>query len=350
MTVGEPTLHEFTIDDESEERLDLVVARRLDLSRTQAATLIANGNVLVDGDREKASFRAELNSVVAVTIPAPVGRNVSPEDIPLNVVYEDEHLLVVDKPAGMVVHPAPGNWSGTLVNALKGRGDALAETGDPDRAGLVHRLDKETSGLLLVAKNDRAHRLLSAALAARKVSRRYAALSWGHLNTPNERVEKPIARDPKDRTRMAIVESGKPARTDFYRLARFDSCELLRAHLHTGRTHQIRVHLSSIGHPVVGDDTYGGGGGRRLANLPPKRQFLHAAWLRFRHPITGEVIDLRSDLPADLAKSLFAMSGMAELEYETKPLEHLGFYRTEGVLDVQPPEGADGEPATSESD
>ena len=350
MSDGEATRHEFSFDDGGAERLDLFLARQLDTSRTQSATLIANGHVLVDGKREKASFRAERPALVVVLVPAPVGRDVEPESIPLNIVYEDEHLLVVDKPAGMVVHPAPGNWSGTLVNALKGRGEELAETGDPDRAGLVHRLDKETSGLLLVAKTDRAHRLLSAALAARRVSRRYAALSWGHLNAPNERVDKPIARDPKDRTRMAIVASGKPARTDFYRLARFDSCELLRAHLHTGRTHQIRVHLSSIGHPVVGDDTYGGGGGRRLAALPPKRQFLHAAWLRFRHPITGDVMDLRSDLPTDLGKSLFAMSGMPELEHHPAPLEYLGFYKTEGVLDVQPPVEEDGEPASDTDD
>lgn len=350
MATGQPTLHEIIVDSDATERLDLLVARKLDLSRTQAATLIANGNVMVNGDREKASYRAELDDKVAVSVPAPVGRDITPESIPLNVAFEDEYLLVVDKPAGMVVHPAPGNWSGTLVNALKGRGDALADAGDPERAGLVHRLDKETSGLLLVAKDDRTHRLLSAALAARKVSRRYAALSWGHLNNPNERVDKPIARDPRDRTRMAIVQSGKAARTDFFRLARFDSCELLRAHLHTGRTHQIRVHLSSIGHPVVGDDTYGGGGGRRLASLPPKRQFLHAAWLRFRHPVSSEVVDLRSDLPADLAKSLFAVSGMPELEHQTAPLEYLGFYRTEGVLDVQPPAGDDGEPATTETD
>lgn len=345
-----PTLHEFAVDNTDGQRLDLLVATRLDLSRTQAATLIANGHVLVNDRREKASYRAEAADVVKVSVPAPVGRDVTPEDIPLSIAYEDEHLLVVDKPAGMVVHPAPGNWSGTLVNALKGRGEALAETGDPDRAGLVHRLDKETSGLLVVAKDDRTHRLLSAALAARKVSRRYAALSWGHLNAPTERVDKPIARDPKDRTRMAIVASGKSARTDFYRLARFDSCELLRAHLHTGRTHQIRVHLSSIGHPVVGDDTYGGGGGRRLASLPPKRQFLHAAWLRFRHPVSGEAIDLRSDLPPDLAQSLFAVSGMPELADETAPLNYLGFFRTEGVLDVQPPVEDDGTPEERDSD
>lgn len=351
MSTAEPTRHEFRIEDGGAERLDLIIARQLDTSRTQAATLIANGNVLVNGKREKASFRADRGAAdVIVTVPPPVGRDIEPESIPLNIVYEDEHLLVVDKPAGMVVHPAPGNWSGTLVNALMGRGEDLAETGDPDRAGLVHRLDKETSGLLLVAKTDRAHRQLSAALAARKVSRRYAALSWGHLNSPNERVEKPIARDPKDRTRMAIVASGKPARTDFFRLARFDSCELLRAHLHTGRTHQIRVHLASIGHPVVGDDTYGGGGGRRLAALPPKRQFLHAAWLRFRHPVSGDVLDLRSDLPAELGKSLFAMSGMPELENHPAPLEYLGFYRTEGVLDVKPTEPEDGEPPTPVDD
>lgn len=350
MTQAEPTRHEFTMEDGGAERLDLAIARHLETSRTQAATLIANGHVLVNGKREKASFRAERPAVVEVMVPAPVGRDIEPESIPLNVIYEDEHLLVVDKAAGMVVHPAPGNWSGTLVNALKGRGDELAETGDPDRAGLVHRLDKETSGLLVVARTDRAHRLLSAAMAARKISRRYAALAWGHLNTPNERVDKPIARDPKDRTRMAIVASGKPARTDFYRLARFDSCELLRAHLHTGRTHQIRVHLSSIGHPVVGDDTYGGGGGRRLAALPPKRQFLHAAWLRFRHPITGDVMDLRSDLPADLGRSLFAMSGMPELEEHPAPLDYLGFFRTEGVLDVQPPVESDDQPAGDSDD
>jgi 23S rRNA pseudouridine1911/1915/1917 synthase len=227
----------------------------------------------------------------------------------------------------MVVHPAPGNWTGTLVNALKGRGGELAEAGGEDREGIVHRLDKDTSGLLLVAKTDRAHRVLGAALQERKIVRRYAALIWGHLDSDRITVEKPVARDPRDRTRMAIVNTGRAARTDFVRLARFDSVDLLRAHLHSGRTHQIRVHLSSIGHPVVGDDTYGGGGGRKLMGLGPRRHFLHAAWLVFRHPVSGEVIDLRSPLPDDLHHALGVAAGPDVRIADTDPLNFFGFYR-----------------------
>ena len=163
--------------------------------------------------------------------------------------------------------------------------------------------------MLLVAKTDRAHRVLGAALQARQIVRRYAVLSWGHLTEDRITIEKPIARDPRDRKRMAVVSTGRPARTDLTRLARFDSADLLRAHLFTGRTHQIRVHLASIGHPVVGDDTYGGGGGRKLVGLPPRRHFLHAAWLVFRHPVSGETIDLRSPLPEELHRALVAAAG-----------------------------------------
>ncbi|HVE77607.1 MAG TPA: RluA family pseudouridine synthase, partial [Gemmatimonadaceae bacterium] len=233
--------------------------------------------------------------------------------------------------AGMVVHPAPGNWSGTLVNALKGRGGELAGGGGEDREGLVHRLDKDTSGLLLVAKTDRAHRRLSADIAARRVVRRYAALCWGHLDGDRLAVDRPIARDPRDRKRMAIVSNGRPARTDFVRLARFDAVDLLRAHLHTGRTHQIRVHLSSVGHPVVGDDTYGGGGGRRLVGLPPRRHFLHAAWLAFRHPADGRTVDVRSPLPPDLRRALAVAAGDEALESHPDPLAHLGFFRPDDL-------------------
>ena len=260
-------------------RLDLLVARQLDLSRSQAATLIANGNVLVAGRREKASYRADAGESIEVTVPPPVSREVTAEQIPLDVRYEDDDILVIDKAAGMVVHPAPGNWSGTLVNALKGRGEALSDTGDPTREGIVHRLDKETSGLLLVAKTDRAHRALGAAMVQRRISRRYAAMCWGHLDEDQVTVDRPMGRDPKDRKRMAVIASGKPAKTAFVRIGRFDAGDLLRAHLFTGRTHQIRVHMASIGHPVLGDDTYGGGGGRRLVALPLKRHFLHTAWL-----------------------------------------------------------------------
>src|SRR6478609_8842279 len=274
-------------------RLDLLVAAELDLSRNHAATLIAEGRVLVDGRREKASYRSRAGERITVDIPPPPGREVIAEDIPLSIVFEDDDVMVVDKPAGMVVHPAPGNWTGTLVNALKGRGGSLSPADEEGREGIVHRLDKETSGLLLVAKTDRAHKVLGAALQARTITRRYAVLSWGHLAEERITIERPIARDPRDRKRMAVVSTGRAARTDLTRLARFDSADLLRAHLFTGRTHQIRVHLASTGHPVVGDDTYGGGGGRKLMGLGPRRHFLHAAWLVFRHPVSGDGIDVR---------------------------------------------------------
>jgi len=308
-------------------RLDLYLALALDLSRTQAATLIANGHVRVEGRAERASYRPTAGERVVVEIPPPPGREIAAEVIPLVVAYEDEDVLVVDKPAGMVVHPAPGNWSGTLVNALKGRGGPLSELGGEEREGIVHRLDKETSGLLLVAKTDRAHRVLGAAMSRREIVRRYAALCWGHLDGDLVTVDKPIARDPRDRKRMAIVSTGRAARTDFVRLARFDAVDLLRAHLHTGRTHQIRVHLSSLGHPLVGDDTYGGGGGRRLVSLPSKRHFLHAAWLRFRHPLSGAPVELRSPLPHDLVHALSAAAGADGSFADTDPLEHFGFFR-----------------------
>ena len=307
-------------------RLDVFVATALDLSRTQAATLIATRRVTVDGRAERASYHPVPGEQVVVDMPPVTTRDVVGESIPISVAYEDDDVLVVDKPAGMVVHPAPGNWTGTLVNALKGRGGALSDLGGEGREGIVHRLDKETSGLLLVAKTDRAHRVLGAAMQRREIVRRYAALSWGHLAEEHVTVDKPIARDPRDRKRMAVVSTGRAARTDFTRLARFDIADLLRAHLHTGRTHQIRVHLSSIGHPVVGDDTYGGGGGRRLVTLPPRRHFLHAAWLRFRHPASGVELDLRSPLPADLARALVHVAGPDAPFADQYPLEYLGFF------------------------
>jgi 23S rRNA pseudouridine1911/1915/1917 synthase len=306
--------------------LDLLVAARLDVSRNQAATLIATGCVLVNNRREKASYRAEPGDSVVVTVPASPTRDVGAEQIPLTVAFEDDDVVVIDKPAGMVVHPAPGNWTGTLVNALKGRGAPLSSVGDAGREGIVHRLDKETSGLLLVAKTDRAHRVLGAALAQRRISRRYALLCWGHLTTDTMDVDKPLGRDPRDRTRMAVVATGKSAKTTFVRVARFDAGDLLRAHLHSGRTHQIRVHLSSVGHPVVGDDTYGGGGGRKLVGLPPKRHFLHAAWLLFPHPVTGKETELRSPLPEDLRASLVRAGAGSVAESDPDPLATLGFF------------------------
>ncbi len=323
------TTHEIVAGEtDADLRLDLLIAGRAGLSRTQAATLIAGGHATVNGRPERASYRARVGDRVVVDVPPPPGRDVVGESIPLTIVYEDDALLVVDKPAGMVVHPAPGHWQGTLVNALVGRQTAVPAV---DRAGLVHRLDKDTSGLVMVAKTDRAHRLLTAAVAARRVRRVYAALTWGHLEADRLTVDAPIGRDPRDRKRMAIVNTGRSARTDFVRLARFDSTDLLRARLHTGRTHQIRVHLASVGHPVVGDDTYGGGGARRLLGLAPRRHFLHAAWLTLDHPITGAKLDLRSRLPADLHAAAMAALAAAGVLTEQRDghdfLEHMGFYR-----------------------
>jgi 23S rRNA pseudouridine1911/1915/1917 synthase len=316
----------FTAEADSDVRLDSLVARRLDLSRTQAATLIATGHVTVAGRREKASYRPVAGEEVVVDIPAPAHREVGAESLPLEIVFEDDDVLVVNKAAGMVVHPAPGNWTGTLVNALKGRGGPLAGAAGEGREGIVHRLDKDTSGLLLVAKSDRAHRALGSAMAHRRIVRRYVVLAWGHLERDRVTVDRPVGRNPRDRRLMAIVSSGRAARTDFVRLARFDAADLLRAHLHTGRTHQIRVHLASIGHPVAGDDVYGGGGARRLLALPPKRHFLHAAWLVFPHPVTGEQVDLRSPLPEDLVRSLAAAAG-PDTPLHPDPLDQFGFYR-----------------------
>ena len=325
------------------QRLDLIVAAATDLSRTAAATLIATGQVLVDGKAQKAGFRPTVSQQIAVTIPAPRGVEIVGEALPLTIVHEDDDILIIDKAAGMVVHPAPGHWTGTLVHALVGRGGDLSSEGGDERAGIVHRLDKETSGLLIVAKTDRAHRILSAALAALRVHRRYAALTWGHLREDRLTIEGHIGRDPNNRHRMAMVSAGKAARTDVDRLARFDGGDLLRCRLHTGRTHQIRVHLSSIGHPVIGDDTYGGGGGRRVTGLPTGRHALHAAALRVQHPITGEWLAFRSPLPADLETALRAMAGAHQPPTDVDLLDFYGFpaYDTDDDLTATPARDSD---------
>jgi 23S rRNA pseudouridine1911/1915/1917 synthase len=230
-------------------------------------------------------------------------------------VFEDEHVLVIDKPAGLVVHPAPGHWDDTLVNALAARGTA-GGGGAPGRPGIVHRLDRDTSGLMLVARTDDAHRKLSSAMAARSIRRAYAALSWGHFDEPRSTVEAAIGRHAADRKRMAIRPDGRTARTDVEVIARLDVCDLVRLTLHTGRTHQIRVHLQHAGHPVVGDPVYHGGGSRRMSGAgraaadrlerATPRQALHSAVLSFKHPATGQVVECRSEWPGDLMPSLEA--------------------------------------------
>ncbi len=326
----------FTVAADATERLDRFLADQLQLSRTQAARLVAAGLVTIDGRPLRASRLLARGE--EVTVRTPVGeppRTLRPNPIGLDLVYEDEHLAVIDKPAGLVVHPAPGHWDDTLVNALVARGTTLSG-GAAGRPGIVHRLDRDTSGLMVVAKTDLAHRRLGAMLAARRIRRGYAALSWGHLDG-EQVIEGPIARHPGDRKRMAIRPEGRAARTDAFVIARLGTVDLLRLELHSGRTHQIRVHLESIGHPVVGDPTYGGGGARRISGeqqlgarrleASAPRQALHAAMLAFRHPVTDLPLMLRSPWPADLWPLLQLAAGTDTLPEREATLVALGFHR-----------------------
>ncbi|MGD2069837.1 MAG: RluA family pseudouridine synthase [Gemmatimonadota bacterium] len=296
--------------DEAGERIDVWLAGRLSLSRTRIQKLVAAGQVRVDGEVPTKSDPTEGGASVEVTIPAPEPARAEPEDLPVDIVWEDADLLVVNKAAGMVVHPAPGHRTGTLVNALLHHVEDLSGIGGTLRPGIVHRLDKDTSGLLVVAKSDPAHRRLSDALRRRRVKRLYRAATWGHLEEEPLKIDAPIGRDPADRKRMAVVEDGRRAITRVRVRERWQAAELLDVALQTGRTHQIRVHLAHLGHPVVGDQTYGPGwerglGGphrrwaRELARRTP-RQFLHATGLAFDHPLTGERMRFRVSLPADL--------------------------------------------------
>jgi 23S rRNA pseudouridine1911/1915/1917 synthase len=330
---------EFTVSTAATERLDRFLADQLAISRTTAARLIGEKAVTVNGTLARASRVLARGDVVQVEFAEQQPpRHIQPADIPLAVTFEDDHLLVLDKPAGLVVHPAPGHWDDTLVNALAARGTALS-AGAQGRPGIVHRLDRDTSGLMVVAKTDLAHRKLGSALAARKVSRRYAALTWGHLDESPTTIDAPLARHTRDRKRMAVLDTGRSARTDAYVVARFPVCDLLRLELHTGRTHQIRVHAAHIGHPVVGDPVYGGGGARRISGQARSqadrleavtpRQALHAAYLSFRHPASGAVLVFTSEWPADLAPALMLAAESTPVA-EHLSLRYLGFFEGHG--------------------
>jgi len=309
-----PDTRRIEVTHDADDRLDRFLADRLQLSRTRVAHLIEDGLVVVNGEPAGKSYRPLAGDTVTVSVPAATPHHLEPEDIPLDIVYEDEHMLVVDKPAGLVVHPAPGHRTGTLVNALLHHVGELTGGGGTDRPGIVHRLDKDTSGLLLVAKSDTAHRKLAEDMASRLVRRGYLAAVWGHLADAERTVEGPIGRDPKHRKQMAVVADGKPATTHLRVLERWPSAELLAVRPHTGRTHQIRVHLRSCGHPVVCDpiyahgweDGFGGAGGRWAAEFARRsdRLFLHAAHIVFSHPLSGERLAFRAPLPDPLASAV----------------------------------------------
>ena len=281
--------------DTAGERLDTFLAARCDdLSRSRLQALISSGHVTVDGREVRPSRVLKAGDLVSLVVPEPEPSHIVPVEIPLDVVYEDRHLLVVDKPAGMAVHPAPGHRDDTLANAVLAYCPDLEGVGGELRPGIVHRLDKDTSGLLVVAKNDVAHAGLSEQFKDRSVTKGYIALVHGHPRQPKAIVDAPIGRHPKHRKRMGVVDSGRASRTAYSVETKYAGFALLDVRPETGRTHQIRVHMASIGHPLAGDSVYG----RSHPRLD--RHFLHAGLLGFTHPATGERIELRSELHADL--------------------------------------------------
>lgn len=302
-------------------RIDVFLTRQVEnATRNKVQNAIANGFVLVNGKEVRSSYTVLPSDVIDVTFPRPPRQVAKAEAIPLHILFEDDQLLIVDKPAGMVTHPAYGNYTGTLVNALLYHCNRLSGVNKDLRPGIVHRLDKETSGLLVVAKTDHAHSFLARQFARRTIEREYWAVVWGTFKQQTGLIEANLGRSKKDRRKVAVTSEGKPAATEFTVIREFDFLTLLRLKLHTGRTHQIRVHLAHIGHPVFGDPTYGGrnnewGGlerkkSQKAANLLKliSRQALHAKTLGFVHPESKEVMKFDSDVPEDFSALLKSLS------------------------------------------
>ena len=289
-------------EESKNQRLDAFLASSLDgLTRSQATRLIESGEVAVDGRAVSKSYKLAGGEDIAVTLPEPEPVEAVPQDIPLDVVYEDADVIVVNKPSGMVVHPAPGHPDGTLVNALLYHcAGTLSGIGGALRPGIVHRIDRDTSGLIIAAKNDAAHQYLSAQLADHTLARTYECIVVGKLREDRGAVDAPIARHPTDRKRMAVVAGGREAVTHWEVIARYPGYTHVRCRLETGRTHQIRVHMAYIGHPILGDTVYGAK--KEVPGLTG--QCLHAVGLRFLHPRTHEVVELSCPLPDEFTRML----------------------------------------------
>ncbi len=314
-----PALHSLDVDEAgSGQRLDRWLASTLpELSRARIQALIEEERITLDGAPARASSRIKAGQRVSVSVPAPAPALPQAEDIPLAVVHEDTALMVIDKPAGMVVHPGAGRTVGTLVNALLHRIGDLSGVGGVLRPGIVHRLDRGTSGLMVVAKSDTAHRALAAQFAGRTVEKEYLAVVLGVPERREATIDAPIGRDPIHRQRMSVrALRSRAARSSYRMVEAFAGAALLRVRIHTGRTHQIRVHLASLGHPVVGDTLYGGG---RAGQVPEPlraalstidRPALHAAALAFDHPLSGERLRFETPLPEDVERLLLALRGL----------------------------------------
>ena len=289
-------------EESKNQRLDAFLASSLDgLTRSQATRLIESGEVAVNGRAVSKSYKLAGGEDIAVTLPEPEPVEAVPQDIPLDVVYEDADVIVVNKPSGMVVHPAPGHPDGTLVNALLYHcAGTLSGVGGALRQGIVHRIDRDTSGLIIAAKNDAAHQYLSAQLADHTRARTYECIVVGALREDRGTVDAPIARHPTDRKRMAVVAGGREAVTHWEVIARYPGYTHVRCRLETGRTHQIRVHMAYIGHPILGDTVYGAK--KEVPGLTG--QCLHAVGLRFLHPRTHEVVELSCPLPEEFTRML----------------------------------------------
>ncbi len=298
------------IADTAGERIDALLARNVEnLSRSAAQRLLEQGDVRVNGGVVKKNYKSSVGDEISLTLPEPENVEILPQNIPLDVVFEDEDVIVVNKPRGMVVHPAPGHSDGTLVNALLYHcGDSLSGIGGEKRPGIVHRIDMDTSGLLIVAKNDFAHQFLSAQLSDHSLSRVYEAIVYGRIREDEGTVNAPIGRHPIDRKRMAIVaRGGREAITHYEVIARYNGFTHIRCRLETGRTHQIRVHMEKIGHPILGDMVYG----RKRAEKGLEGQCLHARELRFIHPRTEEPVHLHTELP-EYFREVLSKLGEAE--------------------------------------